>query len=151
MTRLVQAFLSGIFFTFIYDFFIFLGIFENYIKKYDIDVYYNILFADHQNIFLFFTIVFIVGYLTTYIQNVKITASILALLFLISVSTLLPFIGESLGQSILMQKNINLHVGSYTYSGDLFYKGREKLYFYDKEFQKMITFTKEEVNDEAYK
>ena len=104
MTRLVQAFLSGIFFTFIYDFFIFLGIFENYIKKYDIDVYYNILFADHQNIFLFFTIVFIVGYLTTYIQNVKITASILALLFLISVSTLLPFIGESLGQSILMQK-----------------------------------------------
>ena len=32
MSKVVQAFLSGMFFTFILDFFLFLGVFENYIK-----------------------------------------------------------------------------------------------------------------------
>ena len=51
MSKLIQALLTGIFITFILDFFIFLGIKQNYIDFYEIDVYYNILFADHQNIF----------------------------------------------------------------------------------------------------
>ena len=53
MNKLFQAFLTGVFFTFILDFFLFLGIFLNYIKYYEIDLYYNILFADHQNIYIY--------------------------------------------------------------------------------------------------
>jgi len=52
MSKLIQAFLAGIFFTFFLDFFIFLGILLHYINFYEIDLYYNILFADNQNIFL---------------------------------------------------------------------------------------------------
>ena len=52
MSKLVQAFLSGAFFTFFLDFFLFLGMKLNYIDYYKIDLYYNPFFADNQNILI---------------------------------------------------------------------------------------------------
>ena len=50
MSKSVQALLSGLFITFLLDFFLFLGIFQNYIRVHEIDLYYNILFVDNQSI-----------------------------------------------------------------------------------------------------
>jgi hypothetical protein len=69
MTKLFQAFLTGAFFTFILDFFLFLGMKLNYIDKHNIDLYYNIFFADNQNIFIYGFFTLLIGYLVIYVAN----------------------------------------------------------------------------------
>ena len=151
MTRFLQALLTGVFFTFIYDFFIFLGVFQNYIKKYEIDVYYNILFADHQSLFLFALFTLILGAVVVYLDNIKVSIIIISSLFVLSLLPLIPSVGESVAKVILMQKNATLHVGKYTYTGDIYYNGRNSIYLFDKELDKMLKFNKENIKDEAYK
>ena len=151
MTRFIQAVLTGAFFTMIYDFFIFIGIFQNYIEKHDIKVYYNILFADHQSLLLFTLSSLFIGIVIIFLDNIKISVVLGTSLFFLSLLPLVPPIGEWLAESILMEKNITLHVGKYTYNGDLYYNGRKDIYFLDKELNKMLKFKKEDVKDEAYK
>jgi len=146
MTKLFQAFLAGIFFTFILDFFIFLGIFLNYIRFYEIDVYYNILFWDYQNIFLYAISTVILGYIIIYINNTKVSFSIVAFLFLLSFSTLIHNIGYSIAEVVLMEKETTIKWKKYTYHGDIYYNGRETITFYDNELKKIILFNKKEIN-----
>ena len=100
MSKFFQALLSGMFFTFILDFFLFLGIKFHYIDYYGIDLYYNILFADHQNlwIFLFFTV--LIGYVTLY-TNIRLALIVVGSLFILSFSTLISPIGKAVGEYIL--------------------------------------------------
>ena len=151
MIRFTQALLTGIFFTLVYDFFIFIGIFEHYIKKYDINVYYNILFADHQSLLFFALSSLIVGVIAIYLDNMKLSITIISVLFFISLLPLIPSIGEGIAKSMLMTKNVTLHVGKYTYQGDIYYNGRRDIYFYDEELKKLLRFKKEDIKDEAYK
>ena len=122
MSKAVQAFLSGMFFTFILDFFLFLGVFENYIKAKEIDVYYNILFADHQSliIFLFFTLV--LGYIT-----------------------LIAPIGSSLGKALLIKSDVEIHMSKYSYRGDILYDGRNRIAFSDYSFKKVLHLDKNQI------
>lgn len=145
MSKLFQAFLTGIFFTFILDFFIFLGIKKNYIDFYEIDLYYNILFADHQNIILYTIFTILIGYLVIYLNNNKISVIALGLLFSLSGLTLLSPIGHSLGETILMQKNITLKDTKHLYHGDIYYDGRTKITFYDYELEKIILLNKKDL------
>ncbi|WP_455756624.1 hypothetical protein [Sulfurimonas sp.] len=145
MSKLVQALLGGMFFTFILDFFIFLGIKLHYIDFYKIDLYYNILFADNQNIFIyaFFTLLF--GFIITYIDNYKLSIAIIGSLSILALLTLIPPIGHKVGEIIFVQKNINLKDSRHTYIGDIYYDGRDKITFYDYELQKIITLNKKEL------
>jgi len=145
MTKLFQAFLTGLFFTFILDFFMFLGIFLNYIKFYEINIYYNILFWDHQNIYVYLLFTLLIGSIITYINNNKFSFTIMGLLFLLSFSALIPSVGYALGESLLMQKNTILKWKKYTYNGNIYYDGRETLTFYDYELKKTILFNKKEI------
>ena len=145
MTKFFQAFLTGIFFTFILDFFIFLGIKHNYIDFYEIDLYYNILFADNQNIYLFAFVSIVIGLVFTYINNIKISAILIGFLFVLSLSTLIPTIGHSLGEMMFMKKNVTLSDGKYNYVGDVYYSGRNKITFYDYELKKKIFLNKKEL------
>ena len=147
MSKLFQAFLTGIFFTFILDFFIFLGIKLNYIDFYNIDLYYNILFADHQNIYLYALFSLFIGFVVTYIDNNKMTAILLAILFSIASLTLIKPIGKSLGEAILMQKNITLYDTKHSYTGNSYYNGRKKITFYDYELKKVIILEKDRLLD----
>ncbi|HIC12366.1 MAG TPA: hypothetical protein EYO75_03150 [Sulfurimonas sp.] len=144
MSKVVQAFLSGIFFTFILDFFLFLGVFENYIKAKEIDVYYNILFADHQSllIFLFFSI--ILGYITLY-KETKLSLIVIGTLSIISLSTLIPPIGSTLGEALLMKTDVEIHMIKYSYSGDILYDGRDKITFNDSKFKKVLHLDKNQI------
>ncbi len=151
MTRFVQALLTGMFFTLVFDFFIFLGVFLNYIKANNIDVYYNILFADHQNIFLFMGISILLGLLLIYTQSVKFQFFLVSFLLLGSFLTLIPSTGESLAKSMFMQENVTLHVANQTYNGEIYYNGRTTLYFNDKSTStKILKFKKEDLTDETY-
>jgi len=121
MTKLIQALLVGMFITFIADFFIFLGMFLNYIHHYDIDVYYNIFFWDYQNIYILITSTILFAITITYIANTKFTAIVVGLLCLVALSTLIPNIGYMVGEKILMKKNVSYHDDRYSFNGDVYY------------------------------
>ena len=145
MSKFVQAFLTGIFFTFILDFFIFLGIKLNYIDFYNIDLYYNILFADNQNIYIFAFFTILIGFIVTYINNNKLSISVIATLSILAVLTLINPIGNKVGELLLMKKNITLKDKRHTYVGDIYYDGRDKITFYDVEINKIIILNKKDL------
>ena len=141
MSKIIQALLSGMFFTFILDFFLFLGIQQNYINKHEIDLYYNILFADHQNIFIFFALSIIIGFITLY-KGHKVSLLVLLPLFAVVFATLIPPIGESVGAFLLMKKGVTLQTKKFSYRGDILYIGRKKITFYDYRLKKNLLFDK---------
>lgn len=144
MSKLVQAFLSGVFFTFLLDFLIFLSIQLNYINFYEINVYYNILFADHQNIYIYMTSTVLIGYIVVYLNN-KVGLTILSILFILTSLTLIQPIGHLVGEKMLMKKNVTLHNKKHTFVGDVYYEGRKQITFYDYELKKIITLNKKEL------
>ncbi len=142
MSKFFQALLTGIFFTFILDFFIFLGIKLNYIDFYEIDLYYNILFADNQCFILYAVVSAIIGYIVIYLNNNKTSAIVLGVLFFITALTLIPPVGNKLGEMVLMQKDTTLQDERHTYVGDIYYDGRSKVTFYDYNLKKVINLDK---------
>ena len=145
MSKLIQALLTGIFITFILDFFIFLGIKQNYIDFYEIDIYYNILFVDNQNIFIFILSSIILGLFVSYVNNKKIVLIILSFLSIISLSTLLSSVGYSIGSNFIMKKNQTLKNKNHIFIGDIYYNGRKSITFYDYELQKIIILEKKDL------
>ena len=144
MTKIVQALLSGMFFTFLLDFFIFLGIFQNYIREYKIDLYYNILFADNQSIILFLLLTVILGYITIY-KSTKSSLIIISILSIISLSTLITPVGNYLGKVVLMKENVKINMQRFSYRGDILYDGRETIIFYDYQLEKILNLDKNKI------
>jgi len=144
MSKLVQAFLSGMFITFLLDFFLFLGIFQNYIRVHEIDLYYNILFADNQSLVLFLLFSIFLGYIFLYLST-KIVLVTIGALALLSLSTLITPIGNSVAEIILMKKDVVLNMQKYSYQGDILYDGREYITFYDYRFKKVLELEKNKI------
>ncbi|MBL0708003.1 MAG: hypothetical protein JJW00_03055 [Sulfurimonas sp.] len=145
MTKFFQAFLTGVFFTFILDFFIFLGIKKTYIDLYNIDLYYNVLFIDNQNIYIYLLVSAILGFIITYVDDSKLSLVVVGVLFVISLSTLVPFVGHSLAEVLLMKKNVELRDKKHLFYGDIYYNGRYKIYLFDNELQKIILLNKKDL------
>ena len=146
MSKFFQAFFSGILITFMLDFFLFLGIFQNYIRYYEIDLYYNILFADNQNIYIFTLGTLLFGFLITYVNNTKLSLIVIGIFLLLTLSTLLSPIGKKVGAIILQKNNITLHDNLHTYVGDAYYIGRKKITFYEYSLKKVIILDKNKLN-----
>lgn len=147
MTKLAQAFLTGLFFTFILDFQFFLGIKLHYIDFYQIDTYYNILFADNQNIFYLIPLVIIIGFVTTYIENIKIPLIILGLLFAVTLLVYIPSVGERMGANMLQKENVRYHDGRFIYKGTLYYNGRHTVTLFDDDLQRLVTLNKKDLQE----
>lgn len=145
MIKALQALLTGAFVTFILDFFIFLGLQKNYIDFYEVKVYYNVLFVDHQNLLLFILFSIVTGFAIIYIKNLKISAFFISILFVISLSTLYPSIGYALGEKMFMKKNVTLNDKKNFFVGDIYYEGREKITFYDYDLKKTILLRKKDL------
>jgi hypothetical protein len=145
MNKAIQALLTGMFIIFILDFFLFLGIFINYIDFYKVDLYYNILFADNQNGYLFFGLSIVLGFLVVYIKNYKISLVTIAILSVAAVSTLTENIGRSVGENMLMTKNTTLKTQKHLYVGDIIYDGRQTITFYDYNFKKTVVLDKKDL------
>ncbi len=144
MSKFIQALLSGLFFTFILDFFIILGVKLNYIELYNVHVYYNVLFADHQNIYLFLLFTLIIGYLVMY-TSTKTALIGVGAMFVLSFSTLLPPVGKAVGEMMLMKKNVILTTHKFSYHGDIYYNGRKSVTFYDYTLKKVIILNKNKI------
>jgi len=142
VSKFFQAFFSGLLITFMLDFFLFLGIFQNYIRYHEIDLYYNILFADNQNIYIFTLGTLLFGFIITYINQTKLSLIVIGIFLTITLSSLLSPIGEKFGEVLLMQKNITLHDNLHTYVGDAYYTGRKTVTFYEQTLKKVIILDK---------
>lgn len=143
MTKIIQALLIGPFFTFVLYFFLFLGLKLHYIDPLGIKVYYNTLFADHQNLFIF-AIMSIIGAVMAYwIRSRGVFLSILTLITLSVMSVLIPFIGNEAGRKMFLIPDRTITIGPHVYRGDILYIDRKEIYFYDTNLQKMITLPKE--------
>ncbi|MCK9455089.1 hypothetical protein [Sulfurimonas sp.] len=145
MNKFIQAFVSGLFITFILDFFLFLGIFLNYINFYNIDLYYNILFADNQNGYLFFSSTIILGYLAVYVKNYKIALIVVAVLFFMTLLTLFSSVGHALGEALFMKKNSTIETKNRVYIGDVLYDGRREITLFDYRLNKKIKISKKDL------
>ncbi len=145
MTKAVQAFLSGAFFTFFVDFFLFLGMKLNYIDFYKIDLYYNPFFADHQNIYIYLLFSVFFGILITYIENTKLSLIVIGGFFALSLSTLIQPIGYKVASTLFMTKNVTYHDSRYVYKGDVYYNGRTHITFYDYDLKKVIRLNKKDL------
>lgn len=145
-SKLGSAFFAGMFFTFFLDFFFILGLFLNYIQAQEIDVYYNVLFADHQNIFLYGTGVIIFGYLFLF-YNTKRAVIIFVTSLVVVNLTQIPSVGKYVGQMMFSQENKIISSGKHTYIGTVVYEGRDKLWFYDDELKEIITLEKDKINE----
>ena len=145
MSKLVQAFLSGAFFTFFLDFFLFLGMKLSYIDFYEIDLYYNPFFADNQNIYIYLLFTFLFGFLITYIENTKLNLIIIGGLLALSLATLFQPIGHAIASMLFIEKNVSFHTDRFVYKGDIYYDGRTQISFYDYELKKIITLNKKDL------
>ena len=141
-SKIATAFIAGAFFTFFLDFFLFLGLFLNYIEAQNIDVYYNILFADHQSLILFFLGVILFGYLFIFYKSTKIAALVFAVCFALVNLSLIPSIGYSLGEMVFRVDNKILKENNHTYIGHIVYEGRNIVWFFDDELNSMVEIKK---------
>lgn len=145
-SKLGSAFLAGMFFTFFLDFFFILGLFLNYIQAQEIDVYYNVLFADHQNILLYAIGVIVFGYLFLFYKS-KSAVIVFIVSFAAVNLTQIPSIGKSVGEMIFAQDNQIISSGKHVYIGTVVYEGRDKFWFYDEELKEIITIDKDKINE----
>ncbi len=141
----MTALAAGAFFTFFLDFFFILGLFLNYIEAQDIAVYYNVLFADHQSYLLFFSGVVVFGYLFVFFPSTKIASIIFAVCFAIVNLTQIPKIGMYVGEVVFMQDNQVIDDGKHTYIGKIVYDGRDDIWFYDDEIQRIVQIHKDTI------
>lgn len=139
MIKAIQALLTGLLIVFVMDFLFFLGLQLHYLDSQGIKVYYNTLFADNQNPFVFFPLVFLTAWISNYWSYRKSALSLLGMLFLIALSPLLPSVGLYTGDALFRQKNITISVPPHVYKGDVIYTDRNQLYFYDTDLKRIIT------------
>ncbi len=142
MSKIFQALLVGMLVTFILDFFLFLGVFINYIRPLEINIYYNILFADNQNIWLYALFTLLFGYLVMYTKNV-ISVSIISLIWIVVLLTLIAPIGNFIGEAMFKKESVELQTPKFSYRGDILYIGRTEVNFYDYEFKKILHLKKQ--------
>jgi hypothetical protein len=145
MSKLFQALLSGIFFTFFLDYFFLLGVKKNYVDKFVEALYYDNFFADTQNIFIYAFFTLLIGYLVIYAESVKIKVTMVALLFALSASTLFQSVGYKVGEFLFLQKDVIFQEKKHSFRGDVYYETRTHIVFYDYELGKIIKLNKKEL------
>lgn len=143
MIKVIQALLIGLFFTFTLDFFLFLGLKLHYIDPLGIKVYYNTLFADNQNSYLFGLITFLSAILAYFVRSTGFFLTILTFITLSVMSVLIPSIGKEVGVRMFTIPNQQITIDPHVYRGDILYIDRKEIYFYDTDLQRMITLPKE--------
>ncbi|MDY0117533.1 MAG: hypothetical protein RBR59_08155 [Sulfurimonadaceae bacterium] len=145
MIQLLYALMIGMLVTFIFDFFLFLGIYLHYIKYYEVDLYFNILFVDNQNLLLFGLSTIFYGFMVLFLKSNKVKLIFLIVSFLLVSLALLKDYGYLLGEKIFKQSKVTLQEKKYTYKGDIIYSGRTQILFYDYDLQKNITINKKDL------
>lgn len=143
--QIIYALFIGIFITFIFDFFIFLGMYLYYINFYNIELYFNIFFVDNQNILFFIISTIFYGFFTLFLDNKKIKFLFLFISFLVVLLVLVKDIGHFLGEKIFKQTEVTLQTKKYTFTGDIIYSGRTQIVFFDYDLERNININKKDL------
>ena len=148
MSKILLALLTGMLITFIVDFFLFLGVKLNYFDFYEIEIFYNVLFADNQNFLLYFVSSIVFGFIVIFISNNNFFSQakkISCVLTIIAIAPLFSNIGESLGKMMFMTKDVTYNEIKHSFHGDVYYDGRRTIHFYDNELQRIIILQKKDL------
>ncbi len=145
MIRLVQALLTGAFFTLILDFMALLAIKMHYLDHHDIHEYYNTFFAEHQNPYLLIALTLLLGVVAIYVRSKSATITLYALFFIPVLLLFVPSLGKEAGKTLLQQENVRFGDGRHVYYGTLFYDGRHQVTLFDDELGRLITLDKKDL------
>lgn len=145
MSKTIIALLTGMLITFIVDFFLFLGMKLNYFDFYEIEIFYNVLFADNQDFTLFFTSSIVFGFIVIFVANKKLTLTLISILTIVSIAPLFSGVGESLGKEVFMKKDQTFNEAKHSFYGDIYYDGRRTIHFYDNELKRIIILQKDKL------
>lgn len=145
MSKTLIALLTGMLITFIVDFFLFLGMKLNYFDFYEIEIFYNVLFADNQDFTLFFTSSIVFGFIVIFVANKKLTLTLISILTIVSIAPLFSDIGKSLGKEVFMKKDQTFNEAKHSFYGDVYYDGRRTIHFYDNELNRIIILQKDKL------
>ncbi|MBN2896987.1 MAG: hypothetical protein JXK05_13970 [Campylobacterales bacterium] len=145
MIRLLQALLTGAFFTMILDFLTLLAIKLHYLERYGISEYYNTFFAEHQNPYLLLALTLLLGVVAVYVRSQKLTVTLYGLFFIPVLLLLIPSFGETAGKALLQRDNVRFSDGRHVYYGTLFYEGRHQVTLFDDELGRLITLDKKDL------
>lgn len=145
ISKLLNAFLMGFAFVAILDFLFFIGLKINYFDLHGIKEYFNILFIDNQNFYLLLPFGFVCGYLILYSGFSKFFIKLYLVAIFLSAATIYEPIGLMVGNKMFLGENMRFKLGTTTFSADLLYTGRDKIYLYRKDIAKMIALPKDEI------
>ena len=144
-SKIILALFSGMLITFIVDFFLFLGIKQNYFDFYEIDIFYNTLFADNQNFIIFFILSALFGFIVIFIAKKQTTLLLLGILSISSIAPLFSSVGNTLGEMMFLQKNKTFQDAHHTFHGDIYYDGRTTIHFFDNDLKRIIILQKDKL------
>lgn len=147
INRILNSLFMGFIFISILDFLYFIGLKLHYFDFYKIDEYFNVLFFDNQNFLLLGPLALIVGYLLMYSKFAKIFIKTYILIIIISCFSLYEPVGKMLGENVFLTQDQRFKLGSTTFSGELLYTGRTKIYIYRKDLKKTIKLSRDEVTN----
>ena len=142
MNKILSLILIGTLVTFIFDFLIILTAKINYLDFYGIHTYYNQLFFDTQNGFIFFIGILIYGGVFVLFDNIKISMSIFFISFLVVLTFFIPTNGYNIGAYIFKSENHIYKRFGIMKKGDILYENFEKYYIYDKDTENIIVINK---------
>jgi len=123
-----MASIVGILHMFLLDFFFFLGLKLNYLDKLEIDEFYNILFADNQNIVIFIVGAIVLGFLIIFLRSSILKTALFAITWSFSALTLIPPIGYNIGEYMFKKENQNIQMQTRAFKGDIMYESRSHLF-----------------------
>ncbi|MBE0491645.1 MAG: isoleucyl-tRNA synthetase [Sulfurospirillum sp.] len=143
--KFINAFLMGIAFISLLTFLFFIGLKIHYFEYYGIKEYFNIIFVDNLNFYIYPLVAFFVGYAILYSGFINFFLKVYIALVFLSAASIYQPIGLMVGEKLFMQKDLRLKFGSIVFSADMLYAGREKIYLYRQDLAKMVTLDKSEV------
>jgi len=113
---------------FLLDFFFFLGLKLNYLDKLEINEFYNILFADNQNIVIFIVGATILGFLIIFLRSSTLKTAIFVITWSFSALTLITPIGYNMGKYLFKKDNQSIQMQTQIFKGDIMYESRSHLF-----------------------
>ncbi len=126
--KFFNALLFGALFVMVPDFLLFTGLQRNYFDRYGIDIYFNTLFVDNQIWPLFLLLAIATGYAMLYLRKNRLYDWLYTGVVLLSLTTLYPPVGKTVGERLFMQKGVEAEVAGEKMIVDILYRGRGRIY-----------------------
>lgn len=145
--KLIGSLFFGAILVLIPDSMLFMSIKSNYLDYYEIKEYYNPFFIDSQIWPLYWGLSLVTGYLFFYSPCGRVCQIGYGIIVAACLSLLQPDIGRSIGESLYVQENKVIKIGSQEIEGDIYYIGRQYIHFRQEGSSDTVRFAKEEITE----